>query len=173
MTAVDLNELYTHMEWADQTVWDAVLSSSSASADESVFDTLLHVHATQRAFLHLWQRVPIAIPKPSEFDSAAGLRSWASDYYAEAKSVLESLSEDDLGAVVEIPWAHLFTKRFGRPPELVTVEQTAYQVVAHTQYHRGQVNRRLRELGSEPPLVDYIAWLWLGRPTPGLATSER
>jgi uncharacterized damage-inducible protein DinB len=36
----------------------------------------------------------------------------------------------------------------------------------HTVYHRGQVNARVRALGGEPPLVDYIAWLWLGRPAP-------
>ena len=29
----------------------------------------------------------------------------------------------------------------------------------------GQINARLREIGGEPPLVDYIAWIWLGRPT--------
>jgi uncharacterized damage-inducible protein DinB len=34
----------------------------------------------------------------------------------------------------------------------------------HSTYHRGQVNARLRELGIEPPLTDYIAWIWFGRP---------
>ncbi len=31
---------------------------------------------------------------------------------------------------------------------------------------RGQNATRLRELGGEPPLTDYIAWLWKGRPAP-------
>jgi len=42
--------------------------------------------------------------------------------------------------------------------------KTAFQVTGHSTCHRGQVNTRLRELGAYPPLVDYIAWLWLGRP---------
>ena len=37
---------------------------------------------------------------------------------------------------------------------------------SHSTYHRGQVNARLREIGAEPPLVDYIAWLWFDRPAP-------
>ena len=31
-------------------------------------------------------------------------------------------------------------------------------------YHRGQNATRLRELGGEPPLTDFVAWLWKGRP---------
>ena len=34
----------------------------------------------------------------------------------------------------------------------------------HSTYHRGQVNVRLRELGGEPQLVDFIAWVWEGKP---------
>ena len=41
-----------------------------------------------------------------------------------------------------------------------TSAETAPHVAMHTTHHRGQVNARLRELGAEPPLVDYIAWLW-------------
>ena len=42
--------------------------------------------------------------------------------------------------------------------------ETCLQVCSHSTYHRGQVNARLREIGAEPPLVDYIAWLWFERP---------
>jgi uncharacterized damage-inducible protein DinB len=55
-------------------------------------------------------------------------------------------------------------KRFGRDPAAVTLAKTAFQVTGHSTCHRGQVNRRLRELGADPPLADYIAWLWIGRP---------
>jgi hypothetical protein len=27
-----------------------------------------------------------------------------------------------------------------------------------------QVNTRIRELGGTPPLVDFIAWIWAGKP---------
>ena len=38
------------------------------------------------------------------------------------------------------------------------------QVALHSMYHRGQINARLRDFGGNPPLVDFIAWVWLGRP---------
>ncbi len=41
---------------------------------------------------------------------------------------------------------------------------SCFQVANHSTYHRGQVNRSLRQLGGEPPLVDYIAWVWFGKP---------
>jgi uncharacterized damage-inducible protein DinB len=53
-----------------------------------------------------------------------------------------------------------------RKPESTTIGETILQVALHSIYHRGQVNARLRALGQEPPLVDYIAWIWLGRPDP-------
>jgi uncharacterized damage-inducible protein DinB len=34
----------------------------------------------------------------------------------------------------------------------------------HSAHHRGQALRRLRELGVEPPLCDFIVWIWTGRP---------
>jgi uncharacterized damage-inducible protein DinB len=37
-------------------------------------------------------------------------------------------------------------------------------VPMHSQYHRGQVNARLKEVGGVPPNVDYILWVWVGRP---------
>jgi uncharacterized damage-inducible protein DinB len=64
-----------------------------------------------------------------------------------------------------LPWSSMVEKRLGRPPGITTIGETALQVALHSTYHRGQVNARLRELGGEPPLVDYIAWLWQGKPS--------
>jgi len=170
MTISDLTDLYAHMEWADQTVWDTALSFPAGSDDGAVLDAFLHLHATQKAFLCLWKGLPVTLPERSEFESASAIRAWASGYYSEARDFIGSRDDADLESVVEIPWAKHFTRRVGKTPEAVSLEQTAYQVVAHSQYHRGQINRRLRELGAVPPLVDYIAWLWFDRPE---STPER
>jgi uncharacterized damage-inducible protein DinB len=52
----------------------------------------------------------------------------------------------------------------GRPFSAVTHRETLLQIPMHSHYHRGQVNTRLRELGATPPLVDFIAWAWMGKP---------
>ncbi len=44
--------------------------------------------------------------------------------------------------------------------------QTLLQVTAHSSYHRGQVNVRLRELGVDPPMTDFIVWVWGRKPSP-------
>jgi len=36
--------------------------------------------------------------------------------------------------------------------------------VAIVSYHRGRINKKLRELGYEPPLTEYFIWVWRGRP---------
>jgi uncharacterized damage-inducible protein DinB len=34
----------------------------------------------------------------------------------------------------------------------------------HTQHHRGQLMTRLKDFGGDPKNVDWIIWLWKGRP---------
>jgi uncharacterized damage-inducible protein DinB len=63
-----------------------------------------------------------------------------------------------------IPWVAHFEQRLGRTAEVPTLADTMFRVGNHSTYHRGQVNARLRAVGGEPPLVDHIAWVWLGRP---------
>jgi uncharacterized damage-inducible protein DinB len=65
-----------------------------------------------------------------------------------------------------MPWVKSFEAQLGRTFSTPTLGETIFQVTSHSTYHRGQVNARLREVGGNPPLVDYIAWIWFGRPTP-------
>jgi uncharacterized damage-inducible protein DinB len=77
-----------------------------------------------------------------------------------------SMTETEAATHASVPWSKLLAERIGREPEQVTIGETMLQVAFHSTYHRGQANTRLRELGGKPPLVDYIAWIWLGRPAP-------
>lgn len=164
ISAALLGELFAHMEWADALVWNAVRGLPNSEPDNELRDRLLHIHVVQRAFLNIWTGQPMKFPEAEEFATLADLEAWARPYYLEAHQHLGSLEAAKLSAAVELPWAAGLTKRFGREPAAVTLAETAFQVASHSTYHRGQVNTRLRELGVEPPLVDYIAWLWLSRP---------
>ena len=159
-----LRELFAHMEWADAQVWKAVRTVGSGEPDGVLRDRLLHIHVVQRAFLNIWTGQPMKFPEAEEFGTLGDLEAWARPYYGEARDHLEALDAARLGTLVELPWAAGLAKRFGREPQAVTLAETAFQVTCHSTYHRGQVNTRQRDLGVEPPLVDYIAWLWLGRP---------
>ena len=155
-----LGELMLHMEWADARVWEAALAHGGN--DARLHRLLYHIHATQYAFLEVWRTGSFLHDVAEEtFPDLPAIREWSRPYYADAMALVESESAE---RVINMPWANGYMKRFGRKAEPTTFAQTVIQVTSHSTYHRGQVTARLRELGAEPPLVDYIAWLWLGKP---------
>jgi len=167
-----LRELIRHMEWADAEVWRAVMAREAAANDARVRNLLTHLHVVQRLFLILWTKQPLdPARRQPEFATAADLLAWARTYYGEANHFLDALDENRLKEEVPMPWAKALEAQIGRPAVMPTLGETIQQVSSHSTYHRGQINARLREVGGEPPLVDYIAWIWLGRPTPNWASA--
>lgn len=160
---ITIIDLYRHMEWADAAVWNSVLASETGQTDTRLQGYLNHLHVVQRAFLRVWRNEPRDAPYPI-FNDAKLILSWGRAYYVEALAYLEALDDETVSEPMAVPWAEMVERRLGRSPEMTTKGETALQVALHSQYHRGQINARLREVGAEPPLVDYIAWLWLGRP---------
>jgi uncharacterized damage-inducible protein DinB len=158
-------DLLLHMHWADATVWSALLDTPLVSEDERLRKFCYHIHMVQRAFLRLWNDPGMELPKYEEFPSLALLACWAREYHTLLAPYLEAVTEEQMRGVVAVPWSRYMEQRSGRKVEDSTLGETMLQVVMHSSYHRGQVNARLRELGADPPIVDYIAWIWLGRPS--------
>lgn len=165
MNINSLTDLYRHMEWADAAVWAAVLESAGGREDAKLRGYLHHLHVVQRAFLRVWRGEPSDAPYPA-FDGLPSLMLWGRSYYGEAFAHLGALSGEQLSEPMPVAWAAMVERAMGRAPGSTTVGETVLQVALHSLYHRGQINARLREVGGEPPPVDYIAWLWLGRPAP-------
>jgi uncharacterized damage-inducible protein DinB len=163
MNLNDLRDLYRHMEWADASVWRAVLASEEACADQKLTEYFYHLHLVQRAFLRAWRSEPRDTPYPT-FDDVRELMLWGRSYFGEAFEHFETLNDEQISQPAQLPWADVVEQELGRKPEMLTVAEMILQVPMHSQYHRGQVNARLRAVGGEPPRVDYIVWVWLGRP---------
>lgn len=153
-------DLYAHMEWADAIVWRAVRSNPEAGADKRVRDLLLHLHATQRAFLTVWRKEELHFRKPESFGSMEEIERFGREFHEQAWPLLSTIDAAALDTEMNMPWA----KRFRPDAASTTMRETMMQIVMHSTYHRGQVNMRLRELSVDPPLTDYIAWIWQGRP---------
>jgi uncharacterized damage-inducible protein DinB len=168
-----LLDLLRHMEWADARVWAAI--PAAVTDDARLRELLRHTHTVQYAFLTIWTRGDLdALFSTSEsLSSLVGVREWATGYYARANAVVGGASDQELGTTVELPWAAQVADYLGFTPGPTSLAETIVQVTSHSTYHRGQVNARLRELGVTPPPVDYIAWLWGGRPAPSWTASLR
>src|SRR5262245_61498601 len=158
-----IQELFQHMEWADALIWRTAAASEACVDDETIIARLRHIHTVQRAFLKIWKEEPL---NPAGIDDLRGaaLAAWGQEYHQEMRQYLSGISEDELDRLVRFLWEEYITARIGKKPETPTLGETLLQVTSHSSYHRGQVNTRLRELGQEPPLVDFIAWVWVGRP---------
>jgi len=160
-----LEELYTHMQWADASVWHAVRVSEDATADETVRELFYHLHLVQHAFLRAWRGESPTQPYP-KFDDSQSVMNWGQEYYSQIPTHFQTLTDESVQKTMQLPWAEIVTRELGCDPARITIGEAMLQVPLHSQYHRGQINTRLRAVGGKPPRVDYIVWLWLERPAP-------
>jgi uncharacterized damage-inducible protein DinB len=165
METRELLDLLEHMQWADATVWTAVTACSAANSDGRMKDVLHHLHSVQWAYLQIWRGDELDMPDVSTFADLAAIRSWCHEYYQQLRAYWSTVKPEQFEREVVFPWADRLVERWGaaRP---VTFGESVLQACSHSAYHRGQVNMRLRDLGGEPPLVDYVAWIWVERPEP-------
>ncbi|MGE5361285.1 MAG: DinB family protein [Bacteroidales bacterium] len=167
MNALDiLKSLFAHMAWADAATWRTVAASEAARGDKALRDRLYHLHLVQHAFLTVWQGVPLA-PRTADSFDAPQLLQFAREYHGALARFLDSLDPARFDDPMPMPWANRAAERMGRPSAAATtIGETMIQVASHSTHHRGQVATHLRQLGVDPPLTDFIAWTWLGKPAP-------
>jgi uncharacterized damage-inducible protein DinB len=165
MSVLDhLKQLFDHMNWADATIWNTILNTPETQNNDKLKKIIFHYHITQYAFYYIWKSLPMEFPRLKEFQSMNEISKWASEYPDKARTYISDLKEEDLNNVIHIPWAERLVETLGQKPADSTLAEQMFQVAAHSSYHRGQVNSLIRESGGEPPLVDFIAWVWLGKP---------
>jgi uncharacterized damage-inducible protein DinB len=154
-----LRDLYTHQEWADAEHWSAIESCPPALGDEELRQRLQHLHLVQRGFLHVFKAEAINLKEELQKKlPLSDLKSTARAYHREVIPFLQGVAVDRLDEKLTIPW---FPGGFSP-----TFREAALQCVMHSYYHRGQNATRIKQLGGKPPLTDYIAWVYKGRPAP-------
>lgn len=158
-------DLFRHMEWADAELWRAISAKREALEDERLMKIVQHLHVVHRAFFLMWNGTKIDPEELYAKRTPDEARAAARSLYPQIEEFVAN-AESRLRDTVHMPWLQHFEKQLGRTLNSPTFADTFVQLPMHSAYHRGQVNARLRELGGEPPLVDYIAWIWFGRPSP-------
>jgi uncharacterized damage-inducible protein DinB len=144
-----IQKLFAHMDWANRRLLDALQNApaNEASKPAALFQHLLHaeliwlnrLRGESSQGLALWVEL-------ADLDACAalieenggGFRTW-----------LDACPEDRLDSLIS------YHSQTG-----VRFESSARDILTHValhgQYHRGQINTALRNLGLEPPVLDYI-----------------
>jgi uncharacterized damage-inducible protein DinB len=151
-----IRELFNHQAWADAAILTAVRSHSAAREDEALRKTLHHIVVTQRAFLSLFLERPFD-PK-TEFRVPTTLKDIEAlfrEAHRDEIAYVGKLEEAGLSRVLELPWIG----------SRASIGEALMQVVMHSQAHRGQCATRLRAIGGNPPITDFIIWI-KDRPAP-------
>jgi uncharacterized damage-inducible protein DinB len=169
MNLADCRTLLGHAEWADALVWKTV--QASGQDDPELRAKLHHLHMVQWAYLHIWRGEHVRPREPGSFPTLAAMRTWAQQYYLELPAYLATVADGDTAREVRFPWADQLVRRFGQA-KAATWAESVLQVGMHSSYHRGQIARRMRELGAEAPLTDFVAWIWMGRPVADWGTDD-
>ena len=159
-----LQRLYSHMEWADALVWKTILAEDVTRGDDYILESMVHLHVVQRAYLDVWKGQSPARVGRDDFAHPAEIRTWAQAYYRDVADFLAPLTEERLGEVIAIPWTRIIEKNIGGPVSPANLGEMVFQVASHSVHHRAQINRRIREVGGTPSMVDYIGWVWRGYP---------
>ena len=157
------DKLYRHMEWADAAIWDCILSNEIAAADTGIRERLHHIHLVQRAFFSIWHGQRPEFTELSAFEDGSALARWGREHHKRLERFIADLSEDRFDEIVNLPWAERLAAEYGTVHDS-TFAETLVQVPSHSTNHRGQVLTKLREIGAKPPTLDFIAWVWRGKP---------
>ena len=161
---LQMREMARHLAWADATLWNGVLAAPAAAGDAKIADTLHHIHLVQHIFLQAWTGAQFVVRERKEFATIDDIAAWGVEARRGVVAFIEGVSAGELARETRMPWAAFYEQQAKQPAGVHTLGESALQVFLHTQHHRGQVCMRMRDIGVVPPTIDFILWLWAGRP---------
>ena len=149
-----LRDLARHQVWADTAHWKALHENSTLREDPEIRKRLNHMLMALRMLTGLARG---ETPDPSgmkDIELADQLETAMGKANAE---ILEALNAIDLETKIPLP-------RGPRGPFEAPAGVLLLQAITHSQHHRGQNASRMRQLGTTPPMTDFVVWYALGRP---------
>jgi uncharacterized damage-inducible protein DinB len=146
-----LRDLVEHKAWASAALLTAIRNSATAADDQGLRTLLHHIILANRFWLFSCLGLPFAIDTESRVPgSLAGVADVFRTTHASESEWMSGISESDLGTRLE---GSLI------PGGSCSVAQAYMQVCLHSQGHRSQCATRLRSLGGQPPVTDFIVWV--------------
>ena len=153
-----LRELFNYNYWARDRQLEACAAVSQegfvrpmGNSFSSLRDTLAHLVGAEWVWLERWRgRSPTKMPVADEFRDLQAVRERWHAVEQGVRGYLAGLKEEALPCPLN--YRNLEGKAWTYP-----LWRALFHVVNHQTYHRGQVTTLLRQLGAQPPQVDFLA----------------
>jgi uncharacterized damage-inducible protein DinB len=146
-----LRDLVAHKGYADAVLLTAIEQHPAAAADLELLELLHHILLANRFWMLTILGESFVLEEESRpAASLTDLRLRYQTTHAQETAWLAAASDADLERQLESPLV---------PGGRCTVAQGILQVCLHSQGHRAQCAKLLRQNGGEPPRMDFILWL--------------
>lgn len=145
-----IKSMLAHLIWANGRILDALEESKTSNKD--LLKLVRHVAVAEQVWMSRLQGKSSA--QYSLWEEAEDLEAIRKMFEHNAEQYnlyLEGLEESDLDRVIE------YANQSGIPFR-TSVRDILLQVLLHGQYHRGQINQKLRIESAQPVQVDYISF---------------
>lgn len=152
-----LRDLMAHQSWADAIFFHCWGSSPQTLEDEDLRKRTAHIAMAQEGFRRLILEEPVSRPPEMPIPTLAELKDKIQASGSALRTLLQEMDPERLARPLQVPWLQ------GKSSE-ITIAEALVQVAMHSQHHRGQNMTRLKQLGGTPKNVDWILWVWHGRP---------
>jgi uncharacterized damage-inducible protein DinB len=146
-----MRDLIAHKESANNMMLKAIREHPQASMDRQLLELLHHILVSNRFWTLTCRGLPF--DREREVIVPETLDALIANYEAsqcDENAWVAQLAEADLAHAIDSPLI---------PGAQCTVAQALMQVCMHSQGHRSQAAKMLRQLGGTPPMTDFILWL--------------
>ncbi len=152
-----VRQLFEYNYWAR----DRQLAACAALSDEqfarvvggsfpSVRDTLVHLMAVEWLWLERWRgNSPRSLLRAADFPALAAVEAHWRTVEREMREYIAALSDAELGQT------RTYVSTRGQT-WTYPLGQMVMHLLSHQSYHRGQITNLLRQLGVQPPPVDFL-----------------
>jgi len=152
-----VNELFDYNYWARDRHLQACAAVTEdqflrplGSSFPSIRDNLAHLVAVEWLWLERWRgRSPRSLLSPEEFPTIVAVSERWHMVESEMRQYLASLSVETLACLITYVNSRGQTWTY-------TLWRMMLHLLNHQSYHRGQVATLLRQLGIQPPEVDFL-----------------
>ncbi|MDR4949557.1 DinB family protein [Neobacillus cucumis] len=143
-------KMFDHLDWANQRIFEALKSKGDrANQAKLQFSHILLAEEVWFQRIKRQDSIPLAIWTELTIEECSKLVEKNKQHVAR---FFEGLSKEDLEE--RIVYKNSTGQEFS-----TSVRDILTHVALHGQYHRGQINRLLRQVGHEPVNVDFITFV--------------